>query len=420
MDLQPYFEELHQITEVADTYIKTIKESIKKKSVELGQETTQSMARRFRTREIAQMLNVSESGLYKAEREGRIPKAHYVKNAAGRLIRDGWSLDHLLEIRRVFNRLPALPADRSAMVLSFPNLKGGCWKTSLSLLASQYFAIKGYRVLLIDTDAQGTLSFFMGYQPDIDTGYEDTIAPYVLFDDAQNDRYESLAYALKPTKWPNIDIIPANLNLSLIDTSLPIALASAASNDEKQELVERLGDGIASVASDYDLVIVDGTPSLNILTISTLMACDHVVVPCPSQMADFASTIQFFNNLKNSVSAFVTSGMDVHFPDYHILITKYASAQYSNWMSNIVRKTFGMRTLDNVVKKSDEIGKAGTQITTIYEKQPSRMKNRRSLDNAVEMYDGVFGEIEKKIIEPFFDQNITQATEPYLLEEGAI
>ena len=306
------------------------------------------------------------------------------------------------------------------MILSFPNLKGGCWKTTLTLLSAQSYALKGYRVLLVDTDAQGTLSFFMGYQPDIDTGYEDTIAPYVLYE--EDERFDDLKYGIRPTHWPNIDIIPANLNLSLIDTSLPIALASAETKEEKQDILERLGEGINSVKDDYDLVIIDGTPSLNILTISTLMACDHVIVPCPSQMADFASTIQFFTNLKNSVSPFIRGGMDVRFPEYHVLVTKYANAKYSNWMTNIIRKTFQVRALDNVVKKSDEIGKAGTQITTIYEQQPSKMKNRRSLINALEMYNAIFDEIEKKIILPHFNEteDTEFLTDEILLEEGVI
>lgn len=424
MDLDIYYDELIRVTETADTFIQTIKEATASKVAALAEDESalshrKPMDRRFRTREVSRMLGISESGLYKAEREGRIPRAMYTENAAGKQIRDGWTIAQLLEIRQVFGQMPTV-GDRP-MVISFPNLKGGCWKTTLSLLAAQYYAIAGYRVLLIDTDAQGTLSFFLGYQPDIDTGYEDTIAPYLLFDDSGDGQFDTLDYAVRSTGWPNIDLIPANLNLGLIDTSLPIALADSGSVDEKQEIIERLGYGIATLSKKYDLVIVDGTPSLNLLTISTLIACDHVIVPCPSQMADYASTIQFFNNLKNSVSSFSTSGMDVSFPDYHILITKYASAKYSNWMSGMIRKTFGAKTLDNVVKKTDEIGKTGTQITTIFERQPSKMKNRRSLDNATEMFKDVFSEIEKKIVTPFFAEDDIFSEEFLLGEpEGAM
>lgn len=425
MDLDIYYDELIRVTETADTFIQTIKDATAVKGSvlvdgeEIGAQRDLTMARRFRTREVSRMLGISESGLYKAEREGRIPRAMYTENSAGRQVRDGWTIEQLLEIRRVFGAMPTV--GERPMVLSFPNLKGGCWKTTLSLLSAQYYAIAGYRVLLIDTDAQGTLSFFLGYQPDIDTGYEDTIAPYLLFDEASDGHFETLDYAIRPTAWPNIDLIPANLNLGLIDTSLPIALADSGSVEEKQEIIERLGYGIATLSKQYDLVIVDGTPSLNLLTISTLIACDHVVVPCPSQMADYASTIQFFNNLKNSVSSFSTSGMDVAFPDYHILITKYANAKYSNWMSSMIRKTFGAKTLDNVVKKTDEIGKTGTQITTIFERQPSKMKNRRSLDNATDMFKEVFSEIEKKVITPFFAEDDVFSEEFLLVEtEGAM
>ncbi|MEJ2754473.1 MAG: AAA family ATPase [Gammaproteobacteria bacterium] len=405
MNLDLYYKELKQVTETADSFIKTIKEATAGRVDRIAEENEDQacirrpMERRFRTREVTRMLGVSESGLYKAEREGRIPRAEYVQNSVGNRVRDGWTIDQLLDIRKVFNALPTV--GHRPMVISFPNLKGGCWKTTLSLLSAQYYAISGYRVLLVDTDAQGTLSFFLGYQPDIDTSYEDTITPYLLFDDSAGGKYETLDYAIRKTGWPNIDLIPANLNLGLIDTSLPIALAEARSAEEKTEIIERLAYGILSLNEKYDLIIVDGTPSLNLLTISTLIACDHVIVPCPAQMADYASTIQFFHNLKNSVHSFVNNGVEVSFPDYHILITKYANAKYSNWMTAMIRKTFGAKTLDNVVKKTDEIGKTGTKITTIFERQPSKMSNRKSHNNATEIFSSVFDEIEQKIISPF-------------------
>ena len=104
MDLDSYFEELQSITDIADAYIQTIKETIKKQSEErasdAGNDTRGLLNRRFRTREVSQMIGVSESGLYKAEKEERIPKAHYEKNSVGRLVRDGWTLDQLLDIKK--------------------------------------------------------------------------------------------------------------------------------------------------------------------------------------------------------------------------------------------------------------------------------------------------------------------------------
>ncbi|MES2663696.1 MAG: hypothetical protein V4629_10395, partial [Pseudomonadota bacterium] len=160
MNLNRYFEELSQITQTADAYIQMIDETIKKKAFqelsaeekEVLQYSNRILDRRFKTKDVTEMLGISSSGLYKAEREGRIPTTKYRQDASGRNIRDGWTLAQVLEIRKAFNRLPKVPKNHPPMVLSFPNLKGGCWKTTMSLLSAQYYALAGYRVLLIDTD----------------------------------------------------------------------------------------------------------------------------------------------------------------------------------------------------------------------------------------------------------------------------
>src|SRR3546814_18482259 len=60
-------------------------------------------------------------------------------------------------------------------IISISNFKGGVAKTTLALHAAQHFAIRGYRVLLVDCDSQASTTMMFGYRPDVDLGEDDTL-----------------------------------------------------------------------------------------------------------------------------------------------------------------------------------------------------------------------------------------------------
>lgn len=388
--------------------------------------SAKAMTRRFKLKEVADIVGVSTPTLRRAEEDGRIPAPQLKQDSAHRDIRDGWTYPQYLKILDAFGKRAARPADRRGIIMSFPNLKGGCWKTTLTVLMAQYLALKGYKVLLVDTDAQGGMSFFLGYRTDLEGGYDDTIAPYVLFDEEtiikRGGDPHSLRYAVRPTHWENIHMIPANLGLSNIDLSYPIALANAETGPERQEIISRLGDGLRDLAKDYDVVLVDGTPSLGILTISTVAACDRVVVPVPAQMADFASSLAFFSNLLSTAETLERGELTLQLPEYYVLVTKFATAQYSNWMSQLVRKAFGQVVLGNMARKTDEVGKSGAKVGTIYEQQYSDATNPKAFKAAVEMFDQVFNEIHERVILPFWSEtaDLPQLESPLSMVQATV
>ncbi|MDE9504640.1 plasmid-partitioning protein SopA, partial [Xenorhabdus bovienii] len=85
--------------------------------------------------------------------------------------------------------------------------------------AAQKFALMGLRVLLIDaTDPQATASLYHGYVPDLHIHADDTLLPFYLGE--KSDAF----YAIKPTCWPNLDIIPSCLAIHRIESEIyPLA-----------------------------------------------------------------------------------------------------------------------------------------------------------------------------------------------------
>src|SRR5580704_12976959 len=114
--------------------------------------------------------------------------------------RMGYTLAQVQAFRAHFGTLPWRdPATDVPLVVACQNFKGGVGKSTTCVNFAHYLALKGYRVLVIDTDSQATTTSMFGYVPDADITQENTILPYLATDQ------KSLAYAVRHTYFPNID-----------------------------------------------------------------------------------------------------------------------------------------------------------------------------------------------------------------------
>jgi chromosome partitioning protein len=376
------------------------KDKIDPAQIEAIQVDKRVLKRRYGTTQAASMAGISHSLLYAAEADGRLPKPDYRADTVKK-VRAGYTINQINKIREVFGTAPRKPDNAHAAIVGILNLKGGSQKTTICHLFSQYLALQGYRVLLLDTDPQGSLSFYYGKKPDVDVFYEDTIAPFLLDDeDALIEAgyaagaSSTLHYAVKPTYWSNIDIIPSCLQNLNIDLEMPKMMSVA--NVPIVDRVMKLRHGVQEVATNYDFVIIDGTPSLNLSTLNVVSACDVCFTPTPAAMSDFASTLQFANLVAETIGSYEESGVYANIPDMRYFITKYTKSSYAQFMAQIIRRVFNVErgdVLSNEAYHSDEIGKATSNITSIYEVNPSEADNRARLKKTITMFDRLFGEM---------------------------
>ena len=147
--------------------------------------------------------------------------------------------------------------------IAIANQKGGVGKTTTAVNLGIGLAQAGKKVLLIDFDAQGSLTESLGYVPD---KLETTIAD--LMEKTMNERkimpYEGILHHAE-----GVDLMPANLELSGMEVTLV--------NTMSRELI--LKDYLHNVKKDYDYILIDCTPSLGMLTINALAAADSVIIP---------------------------------------------------------------------------------------------------------------------------------------------
>ncbi len=156
----------------------------------------------------------------------------------------------------------------SAKVIAICNQKGGVGKTATSVCLGVTLANQGKKVLLVDFDPQGNLTKGFGYR-------DKTAYPYSIKDVLLNEVFKKKIdwhnYILNTSE--NVDIIPSNIDLSKID----LQLASAMS---RENLLKRF---LVEPKKNYDYIIIDGNPSLNLFTINTLTAAGSVIIPVQAE-----------------------------------------------------------------------------------------------------------------------------------------
>ncbi|ECA8972912.1 plasmid-partitioning protein SopA [Salmonella enterica subsp. enterica serovar Omuna] len=351
---------------------------------------SRQITRRWRITEAAELIGVSPQNIRDAEDNGRLPPPDM--EMRGRVEqRAGYTIQQINEMRAVFGTLKRRTENESPVVIAIAAHKGGAWKTATAVHQAQWLALQGLRVLLLDaTDPQGTASLYHGYVPDLHVHAEDTLLPFYLGE--RDDAF----YAIKPTCWPNLDIIPSCLAVHRIESEL-YPLHDAGKLPVEPHLMLRAA--IESVWDSYDVIVIDSAPNLGVGTINVVCAADVIVVPTPAELYDYVSTLQFFTMLRDLLEGIDLNGFE---PDVRLLITRYSNAvgSQSAWMDQRIREAWGPIVLREVVKMTDEVGKGQVRMRTVFEQAANQRSTPNAWRNAVAIWDPVCREVYENLIKP--------------------
>lgn len=225
--------------------------------------------------------------------------------------------------------------------LAIFNHKGGTGKTTTSVSIASGLAARGLRVLLVDTDSQGNVAVSLGLKP-------------------ERTLYHVLVMGIKPSQAtinvrPNFDLLASNETLAAAELYL------AGRQNRDRILKERLGQ----IADDYDVVLVDCSPSLSLMNQNALVFADGILVPVACDFLSLVGVRQVIKTVKN-VNALLHHPVQI----YGVLPTFYdARARICRDAIETLQEHFGDRCFDPI-RSTTKIKEAPAQGKTIFEFAP--------------------------------------------------
>ena len=345
-----------------------------------------------------------------------------------------FTLDEVLRLRAHFGSegskskeyQPYRPKGLPAKIVSVANFKGGVGKTSTAAHLAMSAALDGYRVLVLDLDSQGSMTSIFGQRIEDEWG---TVFPLLARHYAEAAQAENRARAargeaptplddtlseamkinatdlIRPTHWPNIDLIGAQLNLYWAEFQIPVWRMATRGWKLWDALTDRLeADGVLDA---YDIIFVDTPPALGYLTINGLAAADILLVPLGASFLEFDSTGRFFDMLHSTFQsiedgeniaarALGREGLQFEWDAVRTVITRYDGAQHAE-LAALMQAYLGKTLSPHRQDFTALIGQAGESVNGIYEAD-YRDFNRETYARGRQTFDSTYAAFKKLLI----------------------
>jgi chromosome partitioning protein len=384
------------IDEIISRHAQDLSEKLQAHRMELFPPAAEKTLRAFQANEAAKLLGVKGGYLRNLSLDGQ--GLAPMVTASGRrsyTAEQIQGLRHYLDAHGRSGRryLPRRGDGEALQVIAVVNFKGGSGKTTTAAHLAQHLALRGHRVLAIDLDPQASLSSLHGFQPEFDVGENETLYGAIRYD----EHCRPLRDIIRRTNFPNLDIVPGNIELMEFEYDTPRVLALRATPAQDRLFFARLDGALRDVADDYDAVIIDCPPQLGYLTMSALCSATGVLITVHPQMLDVMSMCQFLLMMGDLLGHLKRAGGDMGFNWLRYLITRYEPSDGpQTQMVSFLRSLFGQHVLVNPMLKSVAISDAGITKQTLYEVE-RRQFTTATYDRAMEALDAVNGEIESLI-----------------------
>ncbi|HRV55950.1 MAG: AAA family ATPase [Flavobacteriaceae bacterium] len=219
-------------------------------------------------------------------------------------------------------------------IIAIANQKGGVGKTTTSVNLAASLGVLEKKVLLIDADPQANATSGLGVNVD-----EIEIGTYQLLEHSV-----TAEEAVIHTSTPNLDIIPAHIDLVAIEIEL-------VDKDQREYMLKK---ALESIKDKYDFVLIDCAPSLGLLTLNALTAADAVIIPIQCEYFALEGLGKLLNTIK-SVQKIHNQKLDIE----GLLLTMYDSRlRLSNQVVEEVQKHFNDMVFQTIIQRNVRLSEA--------------------------------------------------------------
>lgn len=219
-------------------------------------------------------------------------------------------------------------------IIAIANQKGGVGKTTTSVNLAASLGVLEKKVLLIDADPQANATSGLGI--DVESVQ---VGTYQLL-----EHTNTAEDAIIKTESPNLDIIPAHIDLVAIEIELV--------DKEKREYM--MQKAIVHLKESYDYILIDCAPSLGLLTLNALTAADAVIIPIQCEYFALEGLGKLLNTIK-SVQKIHNPALDIE----GLLLTMFDSRlRLSNQVVEEVQKHFSEMVFKTIIQRNVRLSEA--------------------------------------------------------------
>jgi chromosome partitioning protein len=219
-------------------------------------------------------------------------------------------------------------------IIAIANQKGGVGKTTTSVNLAASLGVLEQKILLIDADPQANATSGLGI--DVESVEKGT---YQVLEHSA-----SVKESIVSTNSPNVDIVPAHIDLVAVELELV----------DKKNREYMLKEAVEVVKDDYDYILIDCAPSLGLITLNALTTADSVIIPIQCEYFALEGLGKLLNTIK-SVQKIHNSDLDIE----GLLLTMYDSRlRLSNQVVNEVRKHFDDMVFKTIIQRNIKLGEA--------------------------------------------------------------
>ena len=229
------------------------------------------------------------------------------------------------------------------MIIACIQSKGGVGKTTSTINLGHALTMHKKRVLIVDLDSQGSASLSLGVsRNDLNPSIAD-----VLIDELPIEQ------AIRDTKIPDLHLITGSMSLANFDVTM--------SNREGR--AEVIKDVIKSISTKFDTILLDCPPTMSLLPVNALVACDHYLVPVqPHYLA-----LEGLVNLMEAIER-IKAGIGVTGELLGILLTMVDQrAKVTSEISTLIRGQFDTDVFETEIKMNIKLAEAPSFGKTIFQ-----------------------------------------------------